>query len=86
MNNALRVQLLHHAIGDELVVVGGAQALGDRLEGQHETGEILVRIQGAGFFLGEYAAAVGDVGVAIIRGGERRRMAAAQLRQCGRVD
>ena len=44
MNNALRVQLLHHAISNQFVVVGGAQPLGDGLEGQHEAGEILVRI------------------------------------------
>ncbi len=48
---ALRVQLLHHAIGHQLVVVGSAQPLSNRLEGDHESGEVLVGIQSAGFFL-----------------------------------
>ena len=45
MQHVLRMQLLHHAIGDEFVVVGGAQALGDRLEGQQKSGEIFVLIK-----------------------------------------
>ena len=51
MNHALRVQLLHHAIGDQLVVVGRAQPLGHRLEGQQKAGEIVVLIQRRGLLL-----------------------------------
>ena len=51
VNHILRVQLLHHAIGDQLVVVGGAQALGNRLECHQKASEVLVSIQRAGFFL-----------------------------------
>ena len=47
MQHVLRVQLLHHAIGDELVVVGGAQPLGHGFEGQQKSGEVLVLVQSA---------------------------------------
>src|SRR5712691_6691553 len=45
VQHVLRAQALHHAIGDELVVVCGPQALGDRLEGHEEPKEILVLIE-----------------------------------------
>ena len=45
VQNVLRAQALHHAIGDELVIVGGPQALGDRLKGHEEPKEILVLIE-----------------------------------------
>ena len=51
MQHVLRVQLLHHAIGDEFVVVGSTQALSDCLEGQQKAGEVFVLIERAGFVL-----------------------------------
>ena len=45
MQHVLRVQLLHHAIGDELVVVGSAQTLGDCLKRQQESSEVLVLVE-----------------------------------------
>ena len=86
MQNVLRVQLPHHAIGDELIIVGCAQPLGDGFEGQQESGEVFVLVQRASFFFGEDASAVGDVGIAIVRRGKRRGMAAAQLGQRCRID
>src|SRR5262252_2382224 len=81
----LRAQLVHHAVSDQLVIVGCTQALGDGFEGKQKSCEALVAIELACFFLGENAAAVGNVGVAIIRRGERRRMPAAELSQGSRV-
>src|ERR1017187_5181678 len=86
MQHILRVQLLHHAIGDKLVVVGSAQPLGHRLKCQQEASEVLVLIERVSFLFGENTSAVGDVGVAIVRGRKRSRMPPAQLRQRRRID
>src|SRR5271165_5058860 len=86
VQHVLRVQLLHHAIGDEFVIVSSPQPLSDSLEGQQEAGEILVLVQRPGFLLGKNTSAVGDVCIAIVSGGKRSGMAAAQLRQRRRID
>src|SRR5208337_2519996 len=44
MANILRLQLLHHAIGDEFVIFSRAQPLGDRLEGPQKSSEVLVLV------------------------------------------
>ena len=75
--HVLRVQLLHHAVGDELVILSGAQALGYRFEGQKKAGEVAVLIERAGFFLGEHPPAALEVAVAIVGGLQRGGMAAA---------
>ncbi len=75
--NILRVQLLHHAVGNQLIILGCAQAFGYRFKRDHESGEVFVLIQGASFVLGKDSAAVLEVSVAIVGGGKRRRMAAA---------
>ena len=77
--NVLRGELLHHAVGDELVVIRGTQPLGHRFESQQKSGEVLYSYKLPRFFFAEDASAVGDVGVAVVRGRERSRMAAAQL-------
>src|ERR1019366_571919 len=64
VQNILRMQLLHHAIGHQLVVPGGAQPFGDRLERHEEAGEIFVLIERARFFFAEDAPAVLDVLIA----------------------
>ena len=86
MQNILRTQLLHHAVGNKLVVLGGAQPLGDRLERPQKAGEILIFVQRARFFLAEDTAAVLKVFVAIIGAGKRGGMATAQFRQRQRIN
>src|SRR5580700_8519757 len=49
VENVLRFQLLHEAVGDELVVVGAAEMLADRLERHEETSEIGVVVELGGF-------------------------------------
>src|SRR5580704_4060786 len=49
MENVLRFQLLHEAVGDELVVVGAAEMFADRLERHEETSEIGVVVELGGF-------------------------------------
>src|SRR5271167_3844376 len=86
MGNVLRAQLLYHAIGDELVVLGRAQTLGDRFKGPQKSGEVLVLVQLAGFLFGKHASAVFNIPVAIICRRQRRRMASAQFGQRRRIN
>src|SRR5271165_1361433 len=81
VQNILRMQLLHHAIGDEFVVLGGTQPLGDRLKCPQKPGEMLVAIEFARLFFSEDAPAVLDVAVTVVGGRQRPKMSPAQLSQ-----
>ncbi len=49
VENVFRFQLLHEAVGDELVVVGTAEMLADGFERHEEAGEIGVVVKLGGF-------------------------------------
>ena len=53
-------ELFDAAVGDELEVFGIAQALGDRLEGHEEAGEIRVVVERGGLGDGERTVRVGQ--------------------------
>lgn len=56
--DALRGEAVDHFVGDEFVVVGGLQALGDLLEGHEEALEIFVDVEGACGLEGEWGGVV----------------------------
>ena len=86
MNYPLRVQLLHHAIRNKFVILGIAQALGYGFKCPHESAEVLILVQRAGLAFAEDASAVFETAITRVCGRQRRGVAAAQLRQCGRID
>ena len=45
MQNSLRLQIFHQAVGDQLVVFGSLQVFSYRLEGQQKAGEIVVTVE-----------------------------------------
>ena len=63
VDDALGGEGADHVVGDELVVVGGAEALGDGLEGVEEAEEVCVGVEAAGVGEGE--------GVGVVALGER---------------
>ena len=86
VQHILHMQFLHHAVGNEFVVLGRPQPLRDRLKCQQKSREIFVLVKSLGLFFSEHAPAVGNVGVAVIVRSERSRVAAAQLRERCRID
>src|SRR5215831_900830 len=50
VQDIFRLELLHQAIGDELVVSGSLEVFGDGLEGHQESGEVGVAVDGFDFF------------------------------------
>ena len=58
MDDALLGEVLHHAPGGQLVVVGGDEQPGDGLEGVKEAGEIGEAVEGFGFREGERGGVV----------------------------
>ena len=83
VENVLRMELLHHAIGNELIVLGGAQPLGDRLECPQKSAEVFVAVEFTRFFLGEDAATVFNVavtfGLVVVSGVGCRRLSSASV-------
>ena len=53
VDDALGGEGADHVVGDQLVVVGGAQAVGDGFEGFEEAEEVVVGVEGAGVGEGE---------------------------------
>ena len=48
MDHALRGEVLHHAPGDQFVVLGVDEAAGDGLEGLNEAGEVVETVERLG--------------------------------------
>ena len=79
-------ELFDKAIGDELEVLGIAQALGDRLKGDEEAGEILVIVERGGLGDGKGTMRVGQGLIAIAGPWKRRVMLLAELAEGQRID
>ena len=61
VQHAFFFQALHQAVGDEFVVFGRAQVLGDVFEGEQEAGEIFVAVERVDFGLRDaFAAALAE--------------------------
>ncbi len=58
MQNVFFFQALHQAVGDELVIFWGAEMLGDVLEGEQKTWEIVVKVELVDLGLGDAVAVV----------------------------
>jgi hypothetical protein len=58
--DALSGEVAEHVVGDELVVGGGVEALGDGLEAHEEAGEVVVGVDGAGVGEGEGGGVVAE--------------------------
>jgi len=79
-------KLFDEAVGDELKVLGIAQALGDRLEGQEEAGEIRVVVERGSLGHGERKVRVGLRLVAVTGPRKRRVVLLAELAESQRID
>ncbi len=86
MQAAFGGELFDHAVGDELEVLGIAQPLGDRFEGDEKAGEIRVVVERGGFGDGERTVRVGQRLVTIAGPRKRRVMLLAELAEGQRID